>query len=481
MGYTRRRILTRSGATIAGYTLLSGTATGRSGPSCSGSRDYDYATPVPPDETSHEAVVSEAYGKLALSQDRPFWVWPVCSNSEPVNIEYEARATDGDLPSILVVDEDGLRAYKTKIREHPVIEWPVFSSRTENLGRFGTWTVPMIEDWGDIHLTNIRKKGESHQSWKEDMPAVKMHSLQCLNWSGSGSVRKRHTIEPGSYYVVFDWTDGVLSAPDQRDGTAEVSLRALHSVEDEVAGVAPNAMQQLYTKIDRQSSPLVDTAVDLAEAICIRVPDGFQQVSISKLQNTAPRAVHLSSTVKILLSILEDRLGYETSVFHQISEKTGVWTQWGMSVLPVVSSIDQLVKDACAVVDAEPSAVTEQVENMLLSLGIVIADLIAAFFGVAGRAAAFVTRMAHRYLLGFVARTLGLRTYLVLLRELYTMTLGGIREALMKIKNLTRAIAEEYQFIDSDEADTVEQMDERGLQSLNIDIDLFSLNPECTV
>lgn len=180
-------------------------------------------------------MVSEAYGELTLSSDHPFWVWPVCSYSDPVTIEYEVRPTeDADTPSILVMNDTGLQKYKTKIRDHPVVEWPEFSTKTENLGWFGTWTVPTVDDWGAVHLSNIPKQGQSHQSWDEDMPAVKTNTLQCLNSSLSGPVRKRHTIESGGYYVVFDWSDNVLDNPGQDQGTAHVSLRAMHPVEDEV-------------------------------------------------------------------------------------------------------------------------------------------------------------------------------------------------------------------------------------------------------
>lgn len=482
MVYTRRRILSASGAVIGGPVIASRNTIGAP-PSCYESREYDYPTPIAPDEPSNDAVVSEAYGKLALSSDRPFWVWPVCSYSNPVTIEYEVRPTeDADTPSILVMNDTGLQKYKTKIRDHPVVEWPEFSTKTENLGWFGTWTVPTVDDWGAVHLSNIPKQGESQQSWDEDMPAVKTNSLQCLNSSLSGPVRERHTIEPGGYYVVFDWTDNVLDNPDQDQGTAHVSLRAMHPVEDEVTTAGPDSVQRLYEQVDGQSLPMVDTAVRLAEAICTRVPSAFQQVSVADLNDTAPRAAQLTSTVKIILGILEDRLGYETAVIQRLSEQTAAWTRWGMSVLPVASSIEQLLDDACDVANAQPSEVTEHVENMLMSLGILIADLVAAYYGVAGRAAAFATRMAHKYLLGFVARALGLRTYLVLLRELYTITLGGIRAALDRIKDLTRAIADEYRFITDDEAKTVRRMDTASLQSLDIgiDIDLFSLNPECS-
>lgn len=42
---------------------------------------------------------------------------------------------------------------------------------------------------------------------------------------------------------------------------------------------------------------------------------------MADINDTAPRAAQLTASVKIILGILEDQLGYETSVIHRLSEK----------------------------------------------------------------------------------------------------------------------------------------------------------------
>jgi len=137
------------------------------------------------------------------------------------------------------------------------------------------------------------------------------------------------------------------------------------------------------------------------------------------------------------------------------------------------------VEDACSVTEATPEDVVDEVEKMLMSLGILVADLLAAQFGVAGRAASFVTGMTHKYLLGFVARTLGLKAYVVLLRELYTLTRSGITEVLRAIKQITREIAEEYEFLSDEEVSRIDSLREDNLGSSSFDFGFLSLSPEC--
>jgi hypothetical protein len=128
---------------------------------------------------------------------------------------------------------------------------------------------------------------------------------------------------------------------------------------------------------------------------------------------------------------------------------------------------------------ATPEDVVDEVENMLMSLGILVADLLAAQFSVAGRAASFVTGMAHKYLLGFVARTLGLKAYVVLLQELYTLTRTGITEVLQAIKQITREIAEEYKFLSDKEVSRIDSLSEDDLESSSFDFGFLTLSPEC--
>lgn len=484
MEYTRRTFLTASTSAVSATTFLhSGRPQSTEPPSCYSSREFELSAPREPETLAHDGVISEAYGELVLSPDRPYWVWPICSTSDRVTIEYEVRPEDNTTaPSILVVDELGLKEYKIRADSYPITDGPLFSPTTITLPVYGEWQFPYGYNSEHLHLENIPKKGQSLQEWGEEDTLVEYHTVACLNSASANAVRKRRTIEPehGNYYVVFDWTDDVLQKPDTERVSAQVSLRATEPIDEkEVEETATASMKQLYGQMANQPSA-VETAVNVAKAICKQVPDAFQDISVAEINDVAPQAGQLVSSVNIVLTILKYQLGFDSSILRRLTAQTSAWTRWGLSVLPVASSLDQLLDDACTVAKAEPTEVTDEVENMLMSIGILVADLVAAYYGVAGRAAKFVVGMAHKYFLGFVARTLGLKTYLVLLRELYTLTLTGIKEVLSAIKEVTRAIDREYDWLDDEDVATVENLDRDSLFSLDLGIDLFSLSPECT-
>jgi hypothetical protein len=236
-------------------------------------------------------------------------------------------------------------------------------------------------------------------------------------------------------------------------------------------------MEELYTGLPDEESPLVEAGRDLASAICVEVPEEFHG---SNLEESVPEAAQVLSGLRIVLGLVEDQLGYDASLAYQLTTRTTSWTRWSMSLLPVVSSLSQLVDDACAVTEADPEEAVNEIENMLLSLGILIADLLATTFGVTGRVASFLVGMARKYLLGFVTRTLGLKAYVVLLKELLTLTRSGISEVLAVIKRITREIGEEYEFLSEEEVERVEALDEEELESSSFDFDIFSLSPECS-
>jgi hypothetical protein len=217
----------------------------------------------------------------------------------------------------------------------------------------------------------------------------------------------------------------------------------------------------------------------LAESVCAAVPEEVHDLSDSQINEVAPEAGQLVAGVNGVLTVLAEEFGYSPAVLHSFTDWASTVTRWGMTVLPVASSLNQFLDDACTVAETSPDEATDVVEDMLLSLGILIADVVMAKFGVAARAARFTTRIAHKYLLGYLARSLGLKSYLVLLREVFTLTLGTLKAALREIKELTRAIGRKYDFLSDKEVRTVERMDEDSL--LSLDIDLLSLNPECTV
>lgn len=132
----------------------------------------------------------------------------------------------------------------------------------------------------------------------------------------------------------------VLHSPTDDQVAAQVSLRASHSVEDQVAETAPATMAQLYGQLAGGSSPVVTIAVSLAEAICRQVPEGFQDVSLTEINAVAPGTGQLVSSVNLVLTIVADQLGFSPSILNRVTARTSVWTRGGClsSRLPVAST-----------------------------------------------------------------------------------------------------------------------------------------------
>lgn len=473
MDRSRRQFLTKSGAVIGGSYLL---GTGRVQGADS---ESDLPTPQPPDGETLDIVYSEAYGELVLSSERRYWPFEIDGGwDEPMLIEYEVNPNEGfDTPDVLVFDEDDFGEYKTKVGRFPIVDGPLLTDNTYSLGPLGQISLPTKTHRENIHLDNIPKWGDSQVDWGEDSPQVDMYALECLTRESSSELMESNVVEPGDYFAVFDWTDDVLESTSKDRVSVDVSVRAINPALEKVENQVPTKMEELYTELPDEESPLVEAGRDLASAICVEVPEEFHG---SNLDESVPEAAQVLSGLKIVLGLVEDQLGYDASLAYQLTTRTTSWTRWSMSLLPVVSSLSQLVDDACAVTETDPEEAVNEIENMLLSLGILIADLLATAFGVTGRVASFLVGMARKYLLGFVARTLGLKAYVVLLKELLTLTRSGVTEVLAVIKRITREIGEEYELLDENEVERVEAMDEEDLASSSFDFDFFNLSPECS-
>lgn len=482
MERTRRQVLQASGA-VAGAAVFSTPVYAHSEDdiSCEQYGVADLSTPTEPEQLAHDAVITEAYGDLKLTQDRPYWAFPICSlDTEPIRIEYEVRPDDGaEAPSVFVADDNGLAEYQSKVEPHPATDGEVLTTTERDLGPIGRRTVPAVYP-GRVNFWNIVERVQTSESWTEDTAMVDQHTIGCLNSADAGDLYDAHTIESGDYYVVFDWTKDVLDAPSHEETTVQVSVRASHPQHNPVADEAPKTVETAYTTMFA-GSDVVPGAVRLANVVCDAVPEEVHNLSVSEINAVAPEAVQLVAGVNSILTVLAEEFGYAPAVLRSVTDWASAVTRWGMAAVPVASSLDQFVNDACTVADASPDQVTDAVENMLLSLGIFIADLVMAKFGAAARVARFATRAAHKYLLGYLARSLGLKTYLLLLREVFTLTLGTLKAALQEIKELTRDIGETYDFLTDEDVQRVQRMDEDSLLSLDIDIDLFTLNPECSI
>lgn len=439
------------------------------------------STPQSP-ETSLDAVISEAYGELALCPQRRYWRWEV-ESYDPFTLDYEVRVPeDTAYPDVLVVDQDGWDTYEQIVTDYSVFDGPVVEWQTKEYRWVGEQTVPQVNG-ENFNPKNIGAKIGSfrdEQLWKEQShgqessPIFEIDTVDCLSNPASRPIRESESIAGGQYYVVFDWTEEVLSKPDPEGVSAEVAVRATTPISESQGETEyENEVTQLYNSLPDEEGPLVQSARQFAEAIC----DTAEAVSLDDVQTAVPEASQTASMVNMLLTVIEDQLGYAPTFRSEVMAGASSWARLGMSVLPVLSSAEQLVDDACAVARAKPSSVTGEVENLLASLGIFVADLLLVKFGGASKAARVVTGAAHKYLLGYLRQVLGLRAYAILLRELYTLITSSIAQALERVREITRQLASETEFLDDDDVEWIEERDEDDLGSLRPKFTMRS--PEC--
>lgn len=479
MGKSRRDVLKSVGASIGGTLSLS---MGYSGPD---DRDVlrtnqgEYQTPSRPEWQSTGIATDEAYGTLELGPERRYWPFEIDGGSERLLIEYEITPTEGSgVPDVLAVEQPAVDKYQTRVGENQITTGPLVSLARQDLGLFGERQFPDVHP-EHVHLENFSKLGDRYTSWENQSPNVGLYSLECLNSTGVGPVRRSKLVESGDYCILFDWTDEVMSRADTKSTTVDVSVRAVEVNPAQIQEESSRRVKELYSSVPTGSTRLLKTATAFAEAICLEDLPVTVAGNLDEAQTTARHATELQSSVAVILAAIDEHLGYRSPVLTRLTQKTARWTAWAGPVLPIASSTAQLVQDACAVQAAPKNTVTDRIEEMLLSLGILIIDLAAVAFGVAGRAASLLTKVAHNYLLGYIARTVGVETYVVLLREVYTLTRVGISEVIGAIKQLTREIGEETNLLRTEEIDAVESLDHSGVQSPSFDFDLFDPGPEC--
>ncbi|MCU4744609.1 hypothetical protein [Natronoglomus mannanivorans] len=466
---SRRRFLSTS---AAGAITLSTVGTVQAAAAVTSS-DEDRATPSPLDEDPADPVIAEVHGGLDLSKSNPSWDYGFPTFREPAVIEYEIRTEEiGDEPDVLVLDRSGFNEYKVQIGSHPVR-----GSTEVGLGRFGTYTFPTV------NVGNVWKWLQKQQHW--DVEAlVDIKALDCL--TEKRATQAAHRIDTGTYHIVLDWTDDVLSKPGSDDVTVDVSIRARYEKDEEAADRAIEEFTVFSRSVRTADSSLVDIMVPLAERICDQVPEEGGDLSTYDISDKALEAERTISILQLVLDILEDETGYSPPLVDSMLAETAAWARWSGQVLPVMSTVEELVDDSCAVATADSDTVTNDVENMLMSLGILVAELVMIKYGLVSRAASFAVRKAHTYLLGVVREVLGLKAYLALLRELYVLIKSEIGDVLDTIKAITQDIVDAHDFLSEEEVDdidVVENMDEDELMSLNFDRNLhlgpFDPSPEC--
>lgn len=424
-------------------------------PTSSNSDSTNWPTPTPP-STSPSPVISERYGSLRLGSKRPFWSWNVATDTCcAVDIDLQLADKGDSNLDILTFEEDAFKQYRDRVTQTPLTSGPVLQTKTDSL--FGIqFPLPEVQSENINHLDVTEFTDGPNAS----APSVVPQRIESASAPDVGSSNWSFQLGPGEYRVVFDWTNAKTQRRDATELKANLGLRARptsEAVEDKVQRTTLSVFNSLEKNV-------VDALETLAETICNQETQHLTQPSAKEFASGAVSTQYVLPVLKRLLGSITSRFGTSLPLARKALNRATTWMRWSATVFPVVSSAQNVVEDACQLTTAE-SQTTQRAEDFLLSIGLFVADLALAQFGVASKLARGATRLADEILLGIFKQTLSTRSYLLLLRELFALFYDEAADIINGIQEITAAIAAEADVFERQERAYIRNLDEKDVFS----------------
>jgi len=349
MDLSRRQLLSTS---TAGAISLSMAGTVQAATDSASSADA--RSDLPTLDGPIDSVITETQQEIELSEDNPYKAYTFPRFDETAVIEYEVRPEKlGAEPDVLVLDHYGFSEYEVQVGLYPVLGTTMI-----DLGRFGTHPFPTV------NISNIGKRRQQYQRWDVES-IVDDKALDCL--TEKRATQAAHRIGTGTYNIVFDWSSKVLDEPEDDSTTVDVLIRARYRDEETAVNEATAEIASFYTLLPGSES-LARTMVQIADDICSQVPAEMDSLTADDIDDDVSGAERTASVLQSVLEVIENKTGYSAPLAEALLEETATWTRWTGQVLPVVSTVEELVEDSCTVSQSDPDTVTGDVENMLMSL-----------------------------------------------------------------------------------------------------------------
>lgn len=416
-----------------------------------------WPTPSPPSD-SPQPILAESYGSLKLGNKRHFWPWKLeVDECCVVDLELQLEDRFGASLDILTFEEDDFRRYQDRVTKMSLASGPVVDIGTGNF--FGI-RYPKLE----IHRENVnhpdlKELTEGPTSTAAGVLPFRLESASFLDVpSGDWSFR----LGPGSYRVVFDWTNAKTRMGSGSGVNVDVALRARPTTEA-VEGNAETAVTSFFGSIQKD---VVQACEKLAKSICNLDTRALSQIQVGEIGAAPISTLYAIPVLTRLLTAVQQGFNTPLPLASKALDGARTWANWATTTIPVVSSAQQVVNDACELADKR-SNTAEKAEDFLLSIGLLIANLALAWFGVSSKVAKEAIQFTDEILLGVFKRTLSTRSYLLLLRELYTLFYDGATEVVDAVQEMTTVIANQGNFFDAQETKQIHELDESSLFSLD--------------
>jgi len=407
-----------------------------------------------PEESSPLPVFKEAYGEVVLTNDDPehrYCIWKVESET-CFELNYEARVTEPDNSEVDVfaLPADEGQKYLNKVH---------------------------VDSEGDIRR-EIEKAQDKDIRIRNRIDSLSQERLSEPLY-GSWFNTKSAILEPGEYWLVFDRTDiGTTQTSDYV--SLQVSIWARNLVQEDVETGTQSVLEEFYTSLPEETNDVVEVLTDIAKEICNRISLGYGARELKEMGGAPVETYQATATVNAILDVVTERTSLNRSFLLEVTEDATAWTKRGAKVIPILGSVIEVFNIACDISEQNPEPTDDQVEELLLSLGILVAELALAQFGVVSKITRFTTSKMNQYLLGFLKDAVSLEFYIFLLREVYIIIYGSVTKAISKIKDMTDEIDdEETQFFSDEEQQTVDNITTKAdLFDFEILDDTYTCTPE---
>lgn len=396
-----------------------------------------------PQQSAPDPVFKEAYGEVVLNDeftDNKYCIWKVFS-AECFELSYEARVTGPDYGEldILVVPAGEGEKYRDKVQSDGdgIIDSAV-DSATDKGTRIGDYREALT-------VKGLRRRYDNES----------LHT-------------KTAKLGPGEYYVIFDRTD-VATQPTNKYVSAEIAIWARKLVDEKVEDQARDVLTAFYNSLADDTQETIQLADDLAESICQTISLDYTRTTLQKIGDAPSKTYQATATIENLLDLLKAKTGFHSPLLYETTSTARTWTNRGATLVPILGSLLEVVNAACTVADQQAVPTVEQVEDFLLKLALLLAELVLARFGVTRKLSHQIISALERYLLGYLKEVLSLEMYVFLLRELFLLLNEGL-DIVRRIKDITDAIADlPEDFFSEDERGVIDSM-EREKDLFNIGI-----------
>jgi len=294
------------------------------------------------------------------------------------------------------------------------------------------------------------------------------------------SVYKRVLIPNDSYHLIIDAT----SAPDASErgkstasATLDVSLRLTRYSYAEAEKLAIQTVGSLVNELPDEWQKTVSNLRTTAQEMCSTdAVETASEADIDEIAGETAKIEGITSAAADILSVLESR--YSIALPDEPLKSISNAARWGGKHLPVIGSVIQVATSACGLAslpdDAKISELREKAKSLFVSITLLVADLVMSWWGVTSRVAYSLTS-ATDYLLGYLRQVVGLRFYVVILKNTLFLFETSISELVDAIYETSEEIAQNTNFISDRDLSTLLQLngdnvsDWRQLGFLNAD------------